>query len=166
MADPQVTLDIGGAVSAGYSVITAVQSALTGSRSATIEIDNSTDLTLMYYGTHTLHGGWQTFPKRKIPPQSPIVLGAQNKGGSIMTGTQGWVSYIADDSSLWFSVTWDNPYLGDNSAGARLGWRDADKYMVRFMVGDGNTAAPFRFILLPNPGSYAQIKDVTDGGFL
>ena len=40
------------------------------------------------------------------------------------------------------------------------------QYMVRFMVGDGNTAAPFRFILLPNPGSYAQIKDVTDGGFL
>ena len=43
MADPQVTLDIGGAVSAGYSVLQGVQSALTGTRSATIEIDNNTE---------------------------------------------------------------------------------------------------------------------------
>ena len=167
MADPQVTVDIGGAVSAGLSVITGVQGLLTGSRSSTIEIDNNTGVALKYYASGTSSGGWAKFPDLKIPPMSAIVFGAQNKGMSIMTGTQGWVSYITEDSSLWFCVGWDNPYIGSNSGSARLGWPGAAQYMVRYQVGDGNTLAPFRFILLPNPGpAYSQIKDVTDGGFL
>jgi hypothetical protein len=167
MPDPQVTVDIGGAVSAGLSAITGVQSLLQGSRSATIEIDNNTDLKLKYLATGYSSGGYAKFPDTEIKPMSAIVFGAQNKGGSLLTGTVGWVSYFAEDSSLWFCVAWDNPYLGSNSAGARLGWAKADQYMVRFQVGDGNTLAPFRFILLPNPGSvYAQIKDVTEGTFL
>ena len=167
MADPQVTVDIGGAVSAGWSVLTGVQSLLTGTRSATIEIDNNTNLTLKYYASGTYSGGWARFADPKIAPMTPMVFGTQSKGGSVLTGTQAWVSYIAEDSSLWFCVVWDNPYFGPNSAGARLGWAQADQYMVRYMVGSGNTQAPFRFILLPNPGSaYAQIKNITEGGFL
>ena len=71
-----------------------------------------------------------------------------------MTGTGGWVSYANEDFSLWFQVQWDNPYLGDNKAGARLGWAQADQYMVRYIVGSGNTGAAFRFILLPIPAQY------------
>ena len=166
MADTQVTLDIGGAVSASLSLITSVQNILTGSRSATIEIDNNTDLTLTYAGGHNSHGGWAKIPDLSIKPMSASVLGVQNQGGSIMTGAEGLVMYGADDSSLLFSVGWDNPYIGANSGFARLGFSKAGKYMVRFFVGNGNTQVPFRFILLPNSGSlWPQIKDISDGGF-
>jgi hypothetical protein len=121
MADTQVTLDIGGAVSASLSLITSVQNILTGSRSATIEIDNNTNLTLTYAGGHNSHGGWAKIPDLSIKPMSATVLGVQNQGGSIMTGAEGWVMYGADDSSLLFSVGWDNPYIGANSGSARLG---------------------------------------------
>jgi hypothetical protein len=166
MADPQVTLDIGGAVSASLSVITAVQGLLTGGRSATIEIDNNTGLKLKWLASHPIHGGFAKFPEPEINPMSAMVFGAQNKG-SALTGTDGWVLYYAEDSQLLLSVVWDNPYVGANKGYARLSSNKADQYMVRFLVGAGNTLAPFRFILLPNPGpAYSQIKDVTDGGFL
>jgi hypothetical protein len=166
MADTQVTLDIGGAVSASLSLITSVQNILTGSRSATIEIDNNTNLTLTYAGGHNSHGGWAKIPDLSIKPMSASVLGVQNQGGSIMTGAEGWVMYGADDSSLLFSVGWDNPYIGANSGSARLGFSKAGQYMVRFFVGNGNTQVPFRFVLLPNSGSlWPQIKDISDGGF-
>jgi hypothetical protein len=54
-----------------------------------------------------------------------------------MTGAEGWVIYGADDSSLLFSVGWDNPYIGANSGSARLGFSKAGQYMVRFFVGNG-----------------------------
>jgi hypothetical protein len=163
-----VTLDLGGAVSAGDTVIQTVTNLLTGTRSATIEVDNNTLFTLTKYGGDFTSGGWgPTGPNGTILQMSANVFSAQSVGGSVMTGTGGWVSYVNDDFSLWFQVQWDNPYLGDNKAGARLGWAQADQYMVRYIVGSGNTGAGFRFILLPNPGSiYDQIKDITTGGFL
>jgi hypothetical protein len=164
MADPQVTLDIGGAVSAGVSAVQAVQNLLTGSRSATIEIDNNTGLTLTLYNSTLDHGGWVKGPDPVIGPMTPTVFGSQNLGGSVMTGTQASVQYISDDSLLWLWVGWDNPYIGSNKAGASLGWANADQYMIRFIVGSGNTQAQFRFLLLPNPGSvYARIKNITQG---
>ena len=164
---PQVTLDIGGAVSAGWTVVQTVANLLTGTRSATIEIDNNTMYTLTKSGGGYTSGGLG--PKSFDPtilPMSPMVFGTQSVGGSVMTGTGGWIAYTSDDNLLWFQVQWNNPYLGANMACALLGWPQADQYMVRYIVGSGNTQAAFRFILLPNPGPYDQIKDITNGGFL
>ena len=128
MADPQVTLDIGGAVSASASVVQLVQQLLTGSRSVTIEVDNNTDSTLKRYpgSGHHRHGGWAKFPAEQIDPRKADVFGSQNVGGSIATGTEGYVYYyINDPSDLQMCVLWDNPYIGDNSAKARLRGRNA-----------------------------------------
>jgi hypothetical protein len=181
----QVTFDIGGGVSAGASVVQLVQGMLTGARSVTVEVDNNTDLTLILCGQHHDHGGWAKIPERKIGPYQADpkgctdVFGSQNRGGSVMTGTEGWVSYHGHKAKqsnlgpviLRFTVKWDNPYLSlpwndGNSANAWLTMLDGSKvtpYKVRYVVGAGNTLAPFKFMLFPAnqiPGDLVQ--DITD----
>jgi hypothetical protein len=165
----QVTFDIGGGVSAGASVLQFVQGMLTGARSAT-------DLTLVLCGQHHSHGGYAKIPVRQIGPYKPDgtgcldVFGSQNKGGSVMTGTSGWVGYYGYDTTkssapvLWWVVAWDNPYLGGNSANVRLDIKDKSRaYKVRYVVGAGNTLAPFRFQLFPaEQVSGPVIQDITD----
>src|SRR5262249_28139431 len=143
----QVTFDIGGGVSAGLSAVQVVAGLLTGARSVTVEVDNNTDLTLILGHRHHDHGGWgPTIPDPKIGPYQPDpkgctnVFSSQNKGGSIMTGTEGWVSYNghkAKQSNLGppivrFTVKWNNPYLSlpwndGNSGGAWLTMLDGSK---------------------------------------
>ena len=182
----QVTFDIGGGVSAGLSAVQVVAGLLTGARSVTVEVDNNTDLTLILGHRHHDHGGWgPTIPDPKIGPYQPDpkgctnVFSSQNKGGSIMTGTEGWVSYNghkAKQSNLGppivrFTVKWNNPYLSlpwndGNSGGAWLTMLDGSKvtpYKVRYVIGVGNTQAAFRFMFFPaSQISGPLIQDVTD----
>jgi hypothetical protein len=175
----QVTFDIGGGVSAAASVLQFVQGMLTGARSVTVEVDNNTDLTLVLGGQHHDHGGFAKIPLDKIGPYAPDgkgcvdVFGSQNRGGSFATGTEGWVGYrghVTTRSGLgpkifWFAVTWNNPYVGPNKASVRLDIVDKSKhsYKVRYVVGAGNTLAPFRFQLYPaDKISGPIIQDITE----
>lgn len=174
----QVTFDIGGGVSAAASVVQFVQGMLTGARSVTVEVDNNTDLTLVRRGLHHSHGGFAKIPANKIGPCAPDakdcvdVFGSQNKGGSIMTGTEGWVAYFGHETTrsgpgkavLWFVVAWNNPYAGSNSGNVRLDVLDRSKaYKARYAVGSGNTLAPFKFELYSaDQISGPVIQDISD----
>ena len=173
----QVTFDIGGGVSAATSVMQYVQGLLTGSRSVTVEVDNNTALTLAMRGWHHSHGGSAKFPADKIGPYNPDpkgctdVFGSQNRGGSLMTGTEGWVSYYGHETTqsgigrpiLFLRVAWDNPYAGSNSAKVQLAW--SKDYKIRYAAGSGNSQAPFRFQLYPaDQISGPEVLDITDIG--
>jgi hypothetical protein len=161
MADMQATLDIGGAVSASTSVIQMVQQLLTGARSVTIEVDNNSELTLVRYGFNhgnLRHGGWGTPPRDKIEAGKSDVFSAQNVGGSIATGTEGYVFYHALPN-LRLTIWWNNPYIGDNDGYI---WVHGPKYKARYSVGAGNTAAQFRFqVFSANQVGGPQVLDVT-----
>jgi hypothetical protein len=160
----QVTFDIGGGVSAGATVLQLVANMLTGARSVTVEVDNNTDLTLVLFSQGHYHGGWavkhpllQIGPRKPDPKDCTDVFGSQSTGGSIATGTAGWVGYhgykgnpFGSKPILRFTVQWDNPYLTDNDADAWLVMLDRSKgmpYKARYEKGVGNTQAPFRFML-------------------
>jgi len=177
MADIPVTFDIGGGVSAATSVMTFVQGLLTGSRSVTVEVDNNTALTLVRKGWHHYHGGFVKFPADRIGPYNADgkgcvdVFGSQNKGGSIMTGTEGWVSYYGHETTqtgvgrpiLFLRVAWDNAYVGGNKAKVQLAW--SHDYRLRYAGGSGNTLAAFRFQLYSGDQmSLPETLDISDTG--
>lgn len=175
----QVTLDIGGGVSASVAVMQYVQSLLTGVRSATIEVDNNTDLYLVRQTWKHDHGGFVKFPVDVINPYKPDgsggcidVFGSQSKGGSVMTGTEGEVTYYGqtgpdptDKKVLWMWIWWDNPYLGSNDANAVLRLAGSKDYKLRYAAGGGNDKAPFRFQLFPAKKKIGpQVLDISETG--
>jgi hypothetical protein len=160
----QVTLDIGGAVSAGLSVVTTVANLLVGSRSVTIELDNNTDLALNRLSMHHVHGKFAKYPAAIIEPGKADVFASESRSPSVMTGTEGYVRYGTHTKQLSITVYWDNPYLGDNKVRARLDYPDAKDYMMFIIGGSGNTQAPFRFELFPRSQfpDQPQIVDISD----
>ena len=173
MADIPTTFDIGGGASAGLSALQFVQSLLTGARTAVIQVENYTSLTLFYKGRKDYHGLLKAFPADTIEPGKANIFGAQNKGGSFMTGAEGYVYYAGSKSLLTTSyfgqdplpgdtgvlgefyllVQWDLPFIGDpfsaqgNSASAQLTGGYRNNYKVRKFAGGGSDNVQFLFRL-------------------
>jgi len=151
MADSSpFTLDIGSATS---SALGFLQNALTGARTARIQLENHTSFTLFYQNPALYHGGFGVLPALQIEGNKVNFFGAQNDGGSIMTGTEGWVTYgvnVNNDPNasmdMYFQIYWDNPYIGDNSAYAALSGNFNPAFKARYGKGSGN-AADFTYSL-------------------
>lgn len=134
-------------IAAGAAVgqaIAQVVPLLNGARSVVIEIDNNTGSTLRRVGDHQDHGGFAVTPTSQIPPAHADVYGAQSKGGSIGTGTEGTVSYVVDGLAD-LSVSWDNPFVGDNEASASVSGGELAPFRVAVTTGVGNTQAHMRY---------------------
>jgi len=75
----------------------------------------------------------------QIPPKSgnapsSNVFGSGSTG--FLTGTEGSVTYSVDGSE--FTITWDNPWAGSNSADASVSGPHSRRYHVYVGVGSGN----------------------------
>src|SRR5437868_6339262 len=102
-------------IKAPFDLINAVVDTITkinSARSVVLEVDNNTTLTLKRTSDHHDHGGFAVPPHTMIAPDSAEVFGSQNVGGSLFTGTEGYVEYAGDGLTL--NVYWDNPYIGSN----------------------------------------------------
>jgi hypothetical protein len=145
MADSSpFTLDVGSATS---SALGFLQNALTGARTAAIQVENHTSYTLFYQSPALYHGGFGVLPALQIEGNKVNLFGAQNAGGSIMTGTEGWVTYglnVTNDPNasmdMYFQIYWDNPYIGDNNASAALTGNFSVAFKARYGIGSGNAA--------------------------
>jgi hypothetical protein len=74
------------------------------------------------------------------------------------------------DPNIYFTIIWDNPDIGSNSASAQLVGNANELFKVRFSVGKGDTGAKFVFSILDAPflkrrfndPDNTQIKQVDD----
>jgi hypothetical protein len=159
------TFDVGQAT---FSALQFLQNSLTGARTAAIQVENYSSASLFYLSPTLYHGGFGILPAGQIDSGKVNLFGAQNMGGSIMTGTEGWVTYgfnwFTDPTVTmvaYFQIYWDNPYVGGNSANAALSGDQGGNFKARYGVGAGNAANfVFRFYEGPQiPGlQIAQIS--------
>ncbi len=109
------------AVGAAAAIASGVQQVLgvvNKPRSVVCIVENHTDRALMRAGDHHDHGGYAVPSDSQIAPQTVDIFGSQSKGGSLFTGTEGWIGYNTQDGGLFF-VHWNNPHIGGNSCHAR-----------------------------------------------
>jgi uncharacterized protein with LGFP repeats len=115
-------------------------------RSVVCLVANVTNTPLTYAESHHDHGGFAATPEAEIDPQKGSSFGSQSKSGSLLTGTQGGVTYRGSDG-VFFTVKWDNPYVGDNSSSTSTGGNNS-RYISWSVTGSGNDKAEMRFVLL------------------
>ena len=141
---PLAEIIAGGA--AVTQAIAQVVPLLNQARSVVLEVDNNTDRTLLRkVSDEHAHGGFAVIPSSEIPTKHADVFGSQSKGGSVFTGTEGSITYTGDGFTL--TISWDNPFLGDNSCDARIAGDNAAKFRVVHTCGVGNIAAHMRYEL-------------------
>lgn len=147
--------DLGDGVTASQGFI-QILNELSGSfesRSAILQIDNHTKMTLAFWTQKDVHGGCHELPPDKIPPGHSGVFSAQSIG--LATGVQGTVSYLG--SGFSFTAGWDVPFLGSNSAGARIDGEMGARYSKFFINGVGNQRVHMRYDLKADVLDYAEI---------
>jgi hypothetical protein len=141
---PLVEIIAAGAASA--QDLSAVLPQLNGSGSVVLEIDNSTGVTLTRVRDEQKRGGFAVTPELAIPPFHADVFGAENKGGSVGTGTEGSVVYnIGNLGEL--TISWDNHFFGEKSASAAVSGGNLALFRVRTTIGVGNTDAHMQYEL-------------------
>ena len=171
---------IAGAVQAVLQVLQTFNSA----RSCILDVENHANITLRKITDEHSHGGFAVIPQEEIPPHMADEFGSQSKGGAIATGTQGSVSYNGDGIGL--VISWDNPFIGDNSCNAVLTGATASRYKIIHTCGVGNqnahnkyelferTPPNFKLKFMGNPvlirsrfgtqGNFELMIPLTDGG--
>jgi hypothetical protein len=129
---------------ASVSALSAIIPQLNKPRSVVIEIDNNTERTLTKVWDHHEHGGFAVTPESAIPPRHVQVFGAQSRGGSVATGTEGHVVYDVDGLAK-LTVYWNNPFFGDNQSSATITGSHLGLVRVDTTTGVGDTAAHMRY---------------------
>jgi len=145
-----VAAAIANSMQALVELIKLVGGGLTSGRSAILEVDNNTDLTLTKLSDDHSSGGFAALPHLTIPPRSVDVFSSQSKGGSIATGTVGIVTYGAP--GLEMMIGWNNPWAGDNKTNvgpnnSGLSGPNANRFLAVHQTGVGNEKAQMRFML-------------------
>lgn len=110
-------------------------------RSTQITIVNGSPYTLSLASSSLQHGIWNGGPISTVLPNVIRVV-AQNDSDGFMTGDQGNLTYDILDGSTskgQLSVSWDNPYVGDNG----YGWSAPQGMYIcqRAGTGEGDNAA-------------------------
>jgi len=138
------TLASGAAVAHGVEAVFQVLDRFNAARSCILEIDNNTNLTLGKVSDEHSHGGFAVTPTFQIPPKTALIFGSQSKG--FATGTVGSVVY--NGGGIGLVVSWDNPFVGDNSCNMVLSGPNAVKFRVIHTCGVGNKEAHNRYELI------------------
>lgn len=81
-------------------------------RSVDVELVNDTDRTLTYTDDRLDHGRWAGQPPKTMAPYSKAKWRSESHG--FMTGTEGWVTYSVERSTVPLRLYWDDPYWGSN----------------------------------------------------
>ncbi len=118
-------------------VTVCAQSASAAARSTHVIIQNETGKTLFFVRGHLSHGEVTRKPPSRIPPGGTGELFAESHG--FATGTEGYVIYRLDGVAGEVRFSWDNPFVGSNSASAAApsGW-------IATYIGDkGNRTLAF-----------------------
>ena len=122
----------------------------TAARSVIVTFHNQTTHTLYLWYDYLGSGIWTQQPPESIPPGGTVLWGSESNG--FMTGTSGHVTYEFDFSTWYsakyFTIYWNNPYVGSNSYAVKTFGIDGMFHIVR-SGGSGNNAQ-VTFTLLPN----------------
>jgi hypothetical protein len=118
-------------------------------RSVVCAVINATDISLTLAGDHHDHGGFATAPPAVINPQSATAFGSQSRGGSLFTGTEGFVFY--EGGGVRLKCYWDNPWLGENKTSSSLELGDPNHYLYWSLTGSGDQKAEMQFVLFQRP---------------
>ncbi len=113
---------------------------LNTSRTCLLEVTNDTDQVLRVAGDSHSHGGFAEPPSLEIPARTTDVFGSQSKSGSVMTGTEGTVTYRVGDLPTTLRISWDNPFTGSNTGSATLEGEQRFAFHAGCVVGAGNSA--------------------------
>jgi hypothetical protein len=108
---------VGGAA-AVLKAVKEIKDTLDGNRSVVLVVANYTGYTLKVYATQHDHGGFKENPSGEIPPGATDVFSSRDRG--FMTGTEGVVIYKLEGTDIYFSIDWNNPYVGSNSSSAAV----------------------------------------------
>jgi hypothetical protein len=101
------------------TAIDTVATALDGARTVVLILENRTHHKLERVSDSHTHGGFDVTPSSVVPARSTAVWSSKDKG--LMTGTKGQVTYRVEDRAdeeTLLQVTWSNPFVGNNDAGA------------------------------------------------
>ena len=118
----------------------AIWDRLNTDRTCLLEVWNTTDHTLRVRGHSHAHGGFAEPPSIEVPPSSVDTFGSQSSGGSIFTGTEGFVTYEIDDLNTTAVIRWNNPFIGGNGCSGGPEGDKAVAFEVTAVCGAGNDA--------------------------
>jgi hypothetical protein len=89
------------------------------SRSCVVEVVNRSELTLRRCAAAAEHGEFTRVPALSIPPGTSDTFTLASRTGNAGMGCGGSVEYVADDG-VRFTIRFDKPFAGTNSAFAEL----------------------------------------------
>lgn len=113
---------------------------LNTARTCLLQVTNATDFPLRVSGHSHAHGGFGEPPSMEIPPHMVDTFGSESAGGSIFTGTEGWVSYEIGELATVGRVRWNNPFIGSNDCSAQAEGDRAAAFEFNHICGGGNDA--------------------------
>jgi hypothetical protein len=109
-------------------------------RTVLIQLENHTPYALRVESHHHSHGGFAVPPDIEIPPHSVSLFGSQSKAGSLFTGTEGSVTYSTQGPTVYFTLSWNNPWAGSNACNASLDGERTAAFAITHICGSGNDA--------------------------
>lgn len=133
--------------------------------SAAVEVVNQTSVELKYVNAAHSHGDFGSkLPATSIAAGDSDQFVSGSAAGSVGTGCEGTVTYRTPDGDLEWTIHWDNPFMGSNSADCTPDG-SGDPYQGLAQHGGGNDAQ-FRFTLTggPKDSSSGEGGDNSDAG--
>jgi len=94
-----------------------------------IAIQNTSGGTLSCTYSGLSYGKWVTSPPGQIPDGTSAAFWAAGRSGS-WTGTTGSVSYSFADNATSFTISFDVPFIGDNSGSLTMAGSGMSNYTV------------------------------------
>jgi hypothetical protein len=88
-------------------------------RSCVVEVVNRSELTLRRHAVAAEHGEFTRIPALSIASGASDVFTLASRAGNAGMGCGGSVEYVADDG-VRFTIRFDKPFAGSNSAFAEL----------------------------------------------
>jgi hypothetical protein len=128
-----------------------------GPLSATCKVTNNTEHTLILdpasLGEKPQSGEFKSPPPPEIPKgKEEWIAVSKSLGGLHFAGVEFKVRYFIDEQKTAWTMHFDNPRVGDNSADAKLGGPNKDKFKSTAAAGQGSDAV-FLFTLNPVGGT-------------
>jgi hypothetical protein len=109
---------------------------LNTSRTCLIELANHTQRSLRLVNHSHSHGGFAEPPNDELPGQTAEVFGSQSLSGSVLTGTEGAVTYRIGDADATVTIRWNVPFVGGNScASTTAGWQGSTSFQASCITG-------------------------------
>lgn len=82
-------------------------------RSVVCKVVNESGTALVFANEEIAHGSFDSDRPTRVDAGKSAEWKSSTCG--FMTGTEGWVAFTVEGTSSTFTVTWDNPFIGDNT---------------------------------------------------